>query len=435
MILWIRMRLLKLIFRLINLMWLFLLRVSILNVLLFNGIPLVVGLYGVTRSTTDLQTTTVGMPMHNTIVTPINESFDVKNGAKKASPNANEPNDADYDVWLPLASVHEVNDRMKNSLYGYFIVKRLAFLVVEWFVRNNWQKYGHKKVTLVKFHDVSLFAYTPDGLSLIATKISNPMMLDSDNLVMAVPNLDGPGYTKETIRAEYEWKPPRCSTCLIFHHSVDDCQKAPKQVVNMVDKGIGGSSGADDNGFIEVKKKKSGGINGGTKQFKPILVKPKTQYRLKVNQPTEGVSSKTAHLVCKKNVSTSGNSSKTTSKTNVKKSVDSGNKASTSDDDNNPLKMVDYSGDHDSEDEVVPVYNKMASFQASQSLGVGYGTNSLLEQWRETYENADYDYDPYNDDMYEDHKICGNVNTFPFKNFKSFVSIIKSLSAGGPINI
>ncbi|GJZ68666.1 hypothetical protein Tco_0631906 [Tanacetum coccineum] len=31
---------------------------------------------------------------------------------------ANVPNDADYDVWLPLASVHEVNDRMKNSLYG-----------------------------------------------------------------------------------------------------------------------------------------------------------------------------------------------------------------------------------------------------------------------------------------------------------------------------
>ncbi|GKB99261.1 hypothetical protein Tco_0985398 [Tanacetum coccineum] len=368
MILWIRMRLLKLLFRLINLMWLFLLRVSILNVLLFNGIPLVVGLYGVTGSTTDLQTTTTGMPMHNTTVTPINESFDVKNEAKKASPNgrankneANVPNDADYDVWLPLASVHKVNDRMKNSLYGYFIVKRLAFLVVE-----------------------------------------------CDNLVMAVPNLDGHGYTKKTIRKEYEWKPPRCSTCLIFLHSVDDCQKAHKQVVNMVDKGMGGSSGADDNGFIKVKKKKSSGINGGTKQFKPVLVKPKTQYRLKVNQPTEGVSSKTTHLVGKKNVSTSGNSSKTTSKTNVAKSVDSGNKASTSDDDNNPLKIVDYSGDHDSEDEVVPVYNKMASFQASQSLGVGYGTNSLLEQWRETYENVDYDYDPYNDDMYEDHKICRN---------------------------
>ncbi|GJY67642.1 zinc knuckle CX2CX4HX4C containing protein [Tanacetum coccineum] len=31
----------------------------------------------------------------------------------------------------------------------------------------------------VKFHDVPLVAYTSDGLSLIATKIDNPMMLDS----------------------------------------------------------------------------------------------------------------------------------------------------------------------------------------------------------------------------------------------------------------
>ncbi|GJS83759.1 zinc knuckle CX2CX4HX4C containing protein [Tanacetum coccineum] len=64
--------------------------------------------------------------------------------------SVNVPDDADYDVWLPLASVHEVNDRMKNSLYGYFIGKRLAFPVVEWFVPNNWEKYGLKKVTMVK---------------------------------------------------------------------------------------------------------------------------------------------------------------------------------------------------------------------------------------------------------------------------------------------
>ncbi|GJT07209.1 hypothetical protein Tco_0841671 [Tanacetum coccineum] len=35
--------------------------------------------------------------------------------------------DVDYDVWLPLASVHEVNDRMKNLFYRYFTGKRLAF--------------------------------------------------------------------------------------------------------------------------------------------------------------------------------------------------------------------------------------------------------------------------------------------------------------------
>ncbi|GJX17184.1 ribonuclease H-like domain-containing protein, partial [Tanacetum coccineum] len=187
----------------------------------------------------------------------------------------NVPTNADYDVWLPLDLVHEVNDRIKNSLYKYFISKRLAFHVVEWFVRNNWEKYGFQKVSLAKgffkfssiegvdsvlrygrwmiceipiflnkwspfvsllkeelshvlvwvqFHNVPLVAYTSNGLSLMAMKIGNPLMLDSytnsmcleslerssyvrvlieinlcndfsDNLVMVVLNLEGNGYT------------------------------------------------------------------------------------------------------------------------------------------------------------------------------------------------------------------------------------------------
>ncbi|GKD50136.1 hypothetical protein Tco_1279112, partial [Tanacetum coccineum] len=100
------------------------------------------------------------------------------------------PNDVNYDVWLPLASVHEVNDRIENSLYGYFIGKMLAFPVVEWFVHYNWEKYGLcnfgesllkedlSRVPLWrKFHDVPLVAYTSNGLSLIATKIGTPMMI------------------------------------------------------------------------------------------------------------------------------------------------------------------------------------------------------------------------------------------------------------------
>nr|GEV80802.1 hypothetical protein [Tanacetum cinerariifolium] len=163
---------------------------------------------------------------------------------------------------------------------------------------------------------------------------------------MIVPNLEGTGYTKEIIRVEYEWEPPRCSTCLKFGHSVDDYLKALKRVVNRVDKGKGGSSGADDEGFIEVKKKKSGGKNRGTKNFNPVSVKPKTQYLPKVNHSIEDNNGK-------KNVSTSGNSSKKTSMTNAStlvngtfsfsnsfealnvddpanEEVESGNKASTS---------------------------------------------------------------------------------------------------------
>ncbi|GJX11613.1 hypothetical protein Tco_0201472 [Tanacetum coccineum] len=74
-----------------------------------------------------------------------------------------------------------------------------------------------------------------------------------------------------------------------------------------------------------------------------------------------------------------------------------------------PLKKVDYTGDHDSEDEVEHVDNEMASYLTSKPSGVGYGTNSLLEKWRKTYGNADNDYEPYDDDMYEGQEIPNNI--------------------------
>nr|GFB23198.1 hypothetical protein [Tanacetum cinerariifolium] len=67
-----------------------------------------------------------------------------------------------------------------------------------------------------------------------------------------------------------------------------------------------------------------------------------------------------------------------------------------------PLENVDYSGEYDSEDEVASVDNEMTSFLAKKD---GYGTQSLLEQWRKSYKNDEYEYDPYDDDMYEGQEI------------------------------
>ncbi|GKA46328.1 hypothetical protein Tco_0739211 [Tanacetum coccineum] len=62
------------------------------------------------------------------------------------------------------------------------------------------------------------------------------------------------------------------------------------------------------------------------------------------------------------------------------------------DDEGNPLTKVDSSGDHDSEDEVASVDNGMANFLTLKK--VGYGTYSLLQQWKESYVNGDYDLEP-----------------------------------------
>lgn len=93
---------------------------------------------------------------------------------------------------------------------------------------------------------------------MIKINASNDFRKD---LVLAVPKLVGEGYTKETIRIEYEWEPPRCGTCLLYGHLNDDCPKfAPKRVVNwMGNKGKGPILGAtkevSNDEFTIVKRK------------------------------------------------------------------------------------------------------------------------------------------------------------------------------------
>ncbi|GJX63802.1 hypothetical protein Tco_0296702 [Tanacetum coccineum] len=81
----------------------------------------------------------------------------------------------------------------------------------------------------------------------------------------------------------------------------------------------------------------------------------------------------------------------------------------------NPLKKVEFPGEYDSEDEVASVDNDMARSMASER--VGFGTQSLMEQWRDSYGNDDYDDDPYDDDMYKGQNlshelqaICDNLH-------------------------
>ncbi|XP_071699773.1 uncharacterized protein [Rutidosis leptorrhynchoides] len=147
------------------------------------------------------------------------------------------------DVELPLSSVMEAVDRYSNTLYGYFIGKRLAYPVVQNYVTNVWKKYGLEKTMMnakgfyffkftssqgmmdvmekgpwmirpvpiilnkwsanvslskedltsvpvwVKLHDVPLTGYTEDGLSMIGSKIGKPIMLDMYTSTMYVEAL------------------------------------------------------------------------------------------------------------------------------------------------------------------------------------------------------------------------------------------------------
>nr|GEW41637.1 uncharacterized mitochondrial protein AtMg00810-like [Tanacetum cinerariifolium] len=55
------------------------------------------------------------------------------------------------------------------------------------------------------------------------------------------------------------------------------------------------------------------------------------------------------------------------------------------------------------------VDNDMAKFLAKND---GYGTQSLLEQWKNSHEHDDYEYDPYDEDLYEGHEIPETLQAF-----------------------
>nr|XP_043613399.1 uncharacterized protein LOC122585332 [Erigeron canadensis] len=142
------------------------------------------------------------------------------------------------DLLIPLKSVLEVNSRFSNSLYGYFLGDRLAYPVVENYVKNAWAKFGLRKgwsllergpwmirsnpiflkewtpnVSLakqdltnvpvwVKMYDVPLAAYTEDGLCMLASKLGKPILLHSYSSQMCLNSWGRHSYARALIELD-----------------------------------------------------------------------------------------------------------------------------------------------------------------------------------------------------------------------------------------
>nr|GEU40830.1 hypothetical protein [Tanacetum cinerariifolium] len=170
-------------------------------------------------------------------------------------------------ISIPRKVVEKVSTHFEH---GYFIGKKIAFLVVEYYAKNNWAKHGLKRIMMnskgfffFKFNTrVGLEAVLEGGPWLIRkssiilkkwsmdtrllkeelTRIPVWVKLSSfarclievnfevdlvDVVTIGIPSLTKDGCTKETI-LEYKWKPTMCDLCKIFGHNHDHC---PKKVV------------------------------------------------------------------------------------------------------------------------------------------------------------------------------------------------------------
>ncbi|GJR13698.1 zinc knuckle CX2CX4HX4C containing protein [Tanacetum coccineum] len=179
---------------------------------------------------------------------------------------------------------------------------------------------------------------------------------------IGIPSLSGDAFTKETIRVEYEWRPPRCDICKIFGHVHDHC---PKKVVsppivttsNIVTLTVEKT----DDGFQTVGKKKkrkgkSKSTNGG--QFVGPSVKQNVRYEPKVttSAPKKGVTNVG-------NTSQSTSMLKTTGYSSKKDNLSMSNSFSALNDE-----------EEDDEEEVQNVYDESANLLQNTKA---YGSSSF----------------------------------------------------------
>ncbi|GKD72550.1 zinc knuckle CX2CX4HX4C containing protein, partial [Tanacetum coccineum] len=211
---------------------------------------------------------------------------------------------------------------------GPLLIRKSPIILKKWSMDTTLLKEELTRISIwVKLHDVPIQVFKEDGISLIATFIGKPFMLDSytssmcndswgrssfarclievsseadlvDVVTIGIPSLIGEDFTKETILVEYEWRPPRCDVCKIFSHVHDQC---PKKVVTppivSTSPVVTPTVEKTNDGFQTMGKKKkrkgnSKSNNGG--QFDGPSVKQTVRYEPKAttNTPKKGATNK-----------------------------------------------------------------------------------------------------------------------------------------------
>nr|GEV30634.1 putative zinc finger, CCHC-type [Tanacetum cinerariifolium] len=180
-----------------------------------------------------------------------------------------------------------------------------------------------------------------------------------DNIVVAMPKLVGEGFCMCTIRVEYEWRPPRQATRGVLVGPKVSL-KATKQVYRPISNKNGTSTGGKK---VVLARQEVSSSN------------PFDVLNLIENDDDLGTNGW------------------------ISKLAEMGSLNVVHDDDGNPLIHM---SNVDSKSEVEVVFDETTNLMAPTSSKGGnekcYGNNSLLEQWRETY--RDDDYDPYDEDLY-----------------------------------
>ncbi|GJY49040.1 hypothetical protein Tco_0438996 [Tanacetum coccineum] len=176
--------------------------------------------------------------------------------------------------------------------------------------KENWAKHGLKRIMM---NSKGFFFFKFDSYaSLEAVLEGGPCSMCNDSwgrssfarclikvnseadlvdvVTIGIPSLIGDGFTKETIRVKYEWRPPRCDICKIFGHCPNKVVSPPIVTTsNVVSPTFAGPS-VKQNVRYEPKATtsapKKGATNGGNPSTSSSMLKTSGTSSKKDNIPT-----------------------------------------------------------------------------------------------------------------------------------------------------
>nr|GEX70830.1 hypothetical protein [Tanacetum cinerariifolium] len=142
------------------------------------------------------------------------------------------------DVVVLVDSIRAISKRFSNTAYGFFLAKKVAYPVVanynnplileKWLSDENLLKEDVNTVLVwVKLYGVPITAFSEDGRSSYA-RFMIELRADVElkgNIVVAMLKITKEGHYTCNVHVEYEWKPPRCSSCMFFGHIHEECLK------------------------------------------------------------------------------------------------------------------------------------------------------------------------------------------------------------------
>nr|GEX51096.1 hypothetical protein [Tanacetum cinerariifolium]GEX51935.1 hypothetical protein [Tanacetum cinerariifolium] len=129
----------------------------------------------------------------NSVVNKEGNMHDENDGVTPSKSTAN-PNKGNEDNVVVLVEyVRVISERFANTIYCFFLGKRVAYTIV---------------ANYVKLHGVPVTGFSEDGLSVIATKLGTPLMLNSYTYDMCIQSWGKSRYVRALIevRSDVELK-------------------------------------------------------------------------------------------------------------------------------------------------------------------------------------------------------------------------------------